>query len=143
MNERKPFNGDKSYLDKLREMTDVLNKKEKELTAANRRYRAILDHAPIGMLMTSGRVIIDANICLGKLLGYDLKDLIGKSTRVIYDTDETYNYVGKLLDEYKTEFTCRVNMRHSDGTVKEYTLKVTKIADDENVASIYIEIRGV
>ncbi|MFA5306115.1 MAG: PAS domain S-box protein [Candidatus Babeliales bacterium] len=124
-------------------MTEQLNCKERELVRANKRFRAILDHAPIGMLMTSGRKIIDANIRVGEMLGYDTKDLIGQSTRIIYDSDETFDYVGRLLAEDKKEFTCRVNMRHSDGVIKEYTLKVTKITDDENVASIYVEFRGV
>ncbi len=138
-----PFNGDKSTLDKIRSMTEALSCKEHELQTANRRYRAILDHAPIGMLMTAGRTIIDTNKRLEEILGWTRECLIGKSTRIIYDTEETYQYVGKLLEEDIKEFTCRVNMRHIDGTVKEYTLKVTKITDDENVASIYIEFRGV
>jgi PAS domain S-box-containing protein len=143
MNDKKTFIKDTASLDKIREMTEKLGCKERELLIANRRYRAILDHAPIGMLMTSGRVIIDANKRLEHMLGYNPSSLIGCSTRILYDTDETYNYVGKLIDEYEKEFTCRVNMRHSDGHVSEYTLKVTKISDEENVASIYIEFRGV
>jgi len=124
-------------------MTEALSCKEHELQKANRRYRAILDHAPIGMLMTSGRVIIDTNKRLEEMLGWSRDCLIGKSTRVIYDSEETFQYVGRLLDEDRKEFTCRINMRHADDTIKEYTLKVTKITDDENVASIYIEFRGV
>lgn len=143
MNESKPFNKDTSTLAKIRDMTEKLGCKERELLIANRRYRAILDHAPIGMLMTSGRIIIDANKMLEEMLGYKTKDLVGRSTRIIYDSDETFNYVERLLNEYSKEFTCRVNMRHSDDHVSEYTLKVTKISDEENVASIYIEFRGV
>ena len=139
----KTFDGNKGNLERIRELTAYLNATEQELVIANRRYRAILDHAPMGMLMTSGRIIIDANKRLEQMLGYKINDLIGKSTRVIYDSDETYQYVGKLIEEHDNEFSCRVNMKHADGTVKEYTLKVTKISDDENVASIYIEFRGV
>jgi PAS domain S-box-containing protein len=139
----KTFDSNKKNLDRIRELTAYLNATEQELVIANRRYRAILDHAPMGMLMTSGRIIIDANKRLEEMLGYKINDLIGQSTRMIYDTEETYQYVGKLINEYTKEFSCHVNMKHSDGTVKEYTLKVTNISDDENVASIYIEFRGV
>jgi PAS domain S-box-containing protein len=139
----KPFNKDRTSLDKIRSMTEALNCKEHELQLANHRYRAILDHAPIGMLMTSGRIIIDLNKRLEEMLGWSRDCLVGKSTRTIYDTDETFNYVGKLLEGSDKEFSCRVNMRHMNGTIKEYTLKVTKISDEENVASIYIEFRGV
>lgn len=139
----KVFNGDKTSLERIRLLTNILNDKEQQLVKANRRYRAILDHAPMGMLMTSGRIIIDANKRLEEMLGYKMSDMIGKPTRMIYDSEETFQYVGKLIEEYEKEFTCHVNMKHADNTVSEYTLKVTKIADDENVASIYIEFRGV
>jgi len=139
----KSFNNDESSLKRIRTLTKVLSEKEQELLVANRRYRAILDHAPMGMLMTAGRTIIDANKRLEQMLGYKLQDLIGKSTRIIYDNEETYQYVGRLIDKYDKEFSCRVHMKHADGEVREYTLKVSKISDDENVASIYIEFRGV
>jgi PAS domain S-box-containing protein len=134
---------DTTSLERIREMTEKLNCRERELVLANKRFRAILDHAPVGMLMTSGRRIIDANIRVGEMLGYDTKDLIGQSTRILYDTEETYDFVGRLLAEDRKEFTCRVNMRRSDDSVSSYMLKVTKITDDENVASIYVEFRGV
>jgi PAS domain S-box-containing protein len=137
-----PFNKDTTYLEALKQVTNRLNKKEQELVVSNRRFRALFDHAPIGILITSKRTILDTNLCLGQMLGYNPCELIGKNTRILYTSDEDYNRVGNLIKEHQ-EFVTTVPMKSRDGRVKEYTLKVTKISDEENVASIYIEVRGV
>lgn len=134
------FNKDSSSLDTLREITEKLNKKERELVAANKRFRILFDHAPLGIVITSHRKIVNANKFMYDALGYKESDLIGKSTRILYMTDDEYNRIGELIVKYP-EFTSIVNMRHADGSSKEYTLKVTRISTDENVASIYVEMR--
>jgi len=112
------------------------------LVVSNKRFRALFDHAPIGILITSKRTILDTNLCLGQMLGYNPCELIGHSTRMLYVSDEDYNRIGDLIKEHH-EFITTVPMKSRNGKVKDYTLKVTKISDEENVASIYIEVRGV
>jgi PAS domain S-box-containing protein len=136
----KIFNKDSSTLDTIRVMTEKLNKKEKELVAANKRFRVLFDHAPLGIIVTSNRVIVTANSYMYNTLGYTSEELIGKPTRMLYATEDEYQKVGILLTMHQ-EFSCRVHMIRADGVIKEYTLKVTKISTDENVASIYIEMR--
>lgn len=136
----KLFNTDSSTLDTIRTMTEKLNTKERELIAANKRFRLLFDHAPIGIVITSNRVIVSANSFMFNSLGYTEGELIGSSTRLLYNTDEEYQRVGNLI-QLHDEFIDRVNMRHKNGSTREYTLKVTRISTDENVASIYIEMR--
>lgn len=135
------FNKDTTYLEALKETTNRLNKREQELVIANKRFRSLFDHAPIGILITSNRIIIDTNLCLEQMLGYNPCELIGNSTRILYVSDEDFNRVGDLIKEHQ-EFITTVPMISRDGVVKNYSLKVTRISDEENVASIYIEIRG-
>lgn len=136
----KVYNTDTGTLKSIRDLTERLNTKEKELIVANKRFHILFDHAPIGIIITSNRTIMNANKFMYKTLGYTSEDLIGCCTRILYDTEETYERVGELL-KLHDEFTCSVNMKHKDGIIKEYTLKVSKISTDENVASIYIEMR--
>ena len=136
----KIYNKDSPYLDTIRDLTESLNNREKELVAANRRFRVLFDHAPIGIIITANRFIISANKYIYTALGYNEKDLIGKSTKILYMNDSDYDMVGDLIKTHD-EFTCIIQMRHISGIAKEYTLKVTKITTDENVASIYIEMR--
>lgn len=135
------FNKDTTYLEALKETTNRLNKREQELVIANKRFRSLFDHAPIGILITSNRIIIDTNLCLERMLRYNPYELIGNSTRILYVSDEDFNRVGDLIKEHQ-EFITTVPMISRDGVVKNYSLKVTRISDEENVASIYIEIRG-
>jgi PAS domain S-box-containing protein len=136
----KIFNKDVSTLSIIRELTQQLNTKERELIVSNNRFRVLFDHAPIGIVITSNRIIMDANNYMYQTLGYTKEQLINKSARILYDSDESYDKVGVLIENNK-EFTTRVNMKHRNGAIKRYTLKVTKVSTDENVASIYIEMR--
>lgn len=136
-----PFNKDTTYLEALKQVTSRLDKREQELIIANKRFRVLFDHAPIGILITSKRKILNTNLCLGQMLGYNPCELIGQDTRILYTSDEDYNRVGELINKHH-EFVTSVPMVSRDGKIRNYTLKVTKISDEENVASIYIEIRG-
>ncbi|MCP3873813.1 MAG: PAS domain S-box protein [Desulfobacteraceae bacterium] len=51
--------------------------------------------APTGIGMVRNRVIVQVNDKLCKMIGYSRKDLIGKSTRVLYPTIDDYEYVGQ------------------------------------------------
>ncbi len=74
-----------------------------------------IPHAVIGL---HDRKIIFANESVESVFGWKAHELIGKSTRTLYRTDEDYEEIGRLfhteLEKQKTfshEFTCR----HKDG----------------------------
>ena len=72
---------------------------EKALRTSENKIGSIFRAAPIGIGVTSKRVLIELNEYIYKLLGYSPEELIGKSARIFYPTQEEFEFVGK--EKYK------------------------------------------
>jgi two-component system, cell cycle sensor histidine kinase and response regulator CckA len=77
-------------------ITDITNRKqtEEELRKNEHKLKSIFRAAPVGIGVVSDRVIIEANDRLCAMTGYKHEELIGKSARMLYPDDETFNIVG-------------------------------------------------
>lgn len=62
---------------------------------AERMLSSILRSAPGGIGVVVDRVIVQVNEYILQLTGYSREELIGRSARVFYPTDEDYEYVGR------------------------------------------------
>jgi PAS domain S-box-containing protein len=76
---------------------DITERKkiEKALQDSESNLRSIFRVAPIGIGLVSDRIILRANNRLCEMIGYEREELIGKSARILYPTDEEFNYVGR------------------------------------------------
>jgi PAS domain S-box-containing protein len=131
------FNNDKSSLLLIESLTHKLNKKERELRLANERFTRLFEHSPLGMMITVNRVITFANKRMHLLTGYKEPELIGQSTRVLYNSDQEYEAMGKTIQDNK-EFHAPINLKNRMGGTTACMLKFTK-CDTENYVSVYIE----
>jgi PAS domain S-box-containing protein len=75
---------------------------------------ALLDALPIAVMGMQGRRIVLANHAVEDVFGWKPEELIGRSTRVLYLSDEDYEQIGKIVYRalkrnrtFKTEFLCR------------------------------------
>ena len=59
------------------------------------RIRSILRSAPLGVGMLVDRVFVEVNEAFASMTGYAAEELIGRSARMLYPTDEEFEYVGK------------------------------------------------
>ena len=78
--------------DKVKTDTDdsgIINSNEK-----NNIIHSIFRAAPVGIGLVINRIITEANDTLCKMTGYSMDELIGKSARILYPTDEEFEYVG-------------------------------------------------
>ena len=57
--------------------------------------RSIFRAAPIGIGLVVNRVITEANERLCSITGYSREELVGSSARMVYPTDEDFEYVGR------------------------------------------------
>lgn len=75
---------------------DVTDKKniENELKKSEEKLKLIFRMAPSGMGIIINRMFIDVNPRFCEITGYSQDELVGKNSRMIYCTDEEYNYVG-------------------------------------------------
>ncbi len=79
-------------------------------------HRAVLRAAPVGIGVVVNRVFTDVNERLCEMVGYAAAELIGKSARMLYPSDEEFEYVGRekyrLIQEsgtgaVETRWKCR------------------------------------
>jgi PAS domain S-box-containing protein len=75
---------------------------------------ALLDALPIAVMGMHARRIVLANHAVEDVFGWKPEELIGRSTRVLYRSDEDHDLVGKSVYKvlkkqrtFKTEFPCR------------------------------------
>lgn len=72
---------------------------EKLFKEREARLRSILRAVPIGIGVVCNRVIKEANKRFCEIVGYSLEEILGKSSRMIYPTNEEFEYVGR--EKYK------------------------------------------
>lgn len=70
-------------------------KTENELKSNENKLSSIFKVAPIGIGVVSNRVLMEVNEYICQILGYTQDELIGKSARILYPTDEEYEFVGR------------------------------------------------
>ncbi|MDT3695450.1 MAG: PAS domain S-box protein [Ignavibacterium sp.] len=75
---------------------DINEKKlaEESLRKNKNKLQSIFKAAPIGFGLTSNRILIEVNERICSMLGYSCDELVGKSARVLYPTQEEFEYVG-------------------------------------------------
>ncbi|WP_018124043.1 chemotaxis protein CheB [Desulfovibrio oxyclinae] len=96
-----------------------LKRAESKLSRSAARMRSIFEAAPVGLGVVEGRVFrqISGQTC--KLLGYAESELVGKSTRVMFSSDEEFERVGRIREEAGDDagtVTMEATLRRNDGT---------------------------
>ncbi len=70
-------------------------KSENALRESEEKLQSIIRVAPVGIGLTVNRILIEVNENLCSLIGYTRNELVGKSSRILYDSTEEYERVGK------------------------------------------------
>jgi two-component system cell cycle sensor histidine kinase/response regulator CckA len=70
-------------------------KAEEELRRSEAKLQSLFRAAPIGIGIVVDRIIKDANEQLCRMVGYNNGELLGQSARILYPSDDDYNYVGE------------------------------------------------
>ena len=69
--------------------------KKKTLRESEATLKKILRAVPIGIGVACDRIIVKADERLCEILGYSSEEILGKSARMLYPTDEDFEYVGR------------------------------------------------
>lgn len=91
---------------------------EAALHASEAWLQSILRVAPVGIGVTRNRVVLEVNDTLCRLTGYPREDLIGRNARLLYFSDEDYEWVGREKYRQIAERgtgTVEVRWRRRDG----------------------------
>jgi PAS domain S-box-containing protein len=98
---------------------------------------SIFRAAPIGIGVVSNRIILRVNDRLCEMTGYSREELIGKSARILYPDDETFEYVGTekyaQIREHGTG-SVETHWQFRDGSTHDILLSSTPL-DPTNLAA--------
>jgi PAS domain S-box-containing protein len=91
------FNADGSIKNIVHIITDITQRKHSDeaLRQSEETLRSIFKAAPIGIGMVCNRTITEANERLCEMLGRPRGELIDQSARVLYPSNEDYEFVGR------------------------------------------------
>ncbi len=92
---------------------------EAALRSSEARANSILAVAPVGIGMVVDRVIMEVNDTLLRMMGYQREELIGRSGRILYSSDEDYERVGReKYDQIREQGigVIETRWRRKDGT---------------------------
>ena len=73
----------------------ALHESEAALRRSEERIRSILRTAPLGIGLLVDRVFVEVNETFASMTGYAAEELIGHSARMLYPTEEDFEYVGR------------------------------------------------
>ncbi len=103
---------------------------ETALRESQARLLSIFRAAPIGIGVNVKRIIQDINDTFCNMLGYSRAELVGQSARLLYPSDEDYEYVGivkyKQIAEHDTG-SVETRFKHKDGRIIDILLSSTPI----------------
>lgn len=103
---------------------------EASLRESEATLRSIFRAAPTGIGMVCDRVIKQANERLCTMIGYTREELLGKSSRMLYGTDEDFEYVGREKYAQISERnigTVETRWQRKDGTMIDVLLSSAPI----------------
>ncbi len=121
-------------IEKLEQETFKHKQVEKTLQEREALLRSILQAVPIGIGLACDRVIKEANVRLCEILGYSSEEILGKSARMLYPTDEDFEYVGdeKYAQIHENGIgAVETRFRHKDGNVMDVLVSSAPIDPED------------
>jgi PAS domain S-box-containing protein len=110
---------------------------EERIRKSEARLRSIFKASPVGIGVVSGRVLLEVNDRFCQMTGYTAGELIGKSVRLLYRTQEEYDRVGmRRYNQVQQTWTGSIETQwiKKDGTVIDILLSSTPL-DPANISS--------
>jgi len=71
-----------------------LKQTQQALQESEEKLRSIFRVAPTGIGIVKDRVILEVNPCICEMTGYSREELVGQSARLLYPTQEDFEFVG-------------------------------------------------
>jgi PAS domain S-box-containing protein len=107
---------------------DITEKKEAqvEILAQAEKLEGIYKAAPIGIGINANRVIIEANERFCQITGYSKEEIIGRSTRMFYPSDEIYELVGVEREKPRNPgnlFEIETQFKRKDGNIIDVLIR--------------------
>lgn len=111
---------------------DVTDRKrvEEELRAGENYLRSVFRAAPVGIGIVRDRVLTEVNPTMCSMTGYTRDELLGRSARILYPSDEDFDFVG--TEKYRQirergAGTVETRFRRKTGEIMDILLSSTPL----------------
>ncbi|KPK94570.1 MAG: hypothetical protein AMJ88_03540 [Anaerolineae bacterium SM23_ 63] len=127
---------------------DITDRKqaEGELRKQEARLQSIIRVAPVGICLALDRVILHVNDYMCEMTGYSLDELTGKDTRLLYPSDEEYEYVGReKYDQIRVheKGTVETRLKRKDGEIIDVLLNSVVIDPADPSAGVMFTVLDI
>ena len=119
---------------------------ERELKASEARLRGVFRATPVGITFNIQRTIASVNDSMCELLGYSEQELLGRSARMFYRTQEEYEDVGRRLYAelpQKGHTSVETRFRRKDGAVIDVVLNGALLRPEDPAAGYVVTVQDV
>lgn len=128
-------------------ITDVTQRKQAEeaLAQQERRQSSLFRALPAGVGLVRNRIMLENNQRVCEMTGYAMEELIGKSARILYATQEAYEQVGRRLysdSPDRTIGSIETQWRRKDGTLIDVLLSSCRL-DTEDPSHLVITVTDI
>jgi PAS domain S-box-containing protein len=128
--------GKEELAKELNELRQVLSNLEIERRESEAYMEAILNAAPVGIGLVKNRVFGWVSHRMSEMLGYSADELVGQSARIVYESQEEFDRVGRIkYSELEERGIGKIETRfkHRDGRVIDVFL-CSSALDPEDLA---------
>lgn len=112
---------------------------EAEVKESKSKLESIFRAAPTGIGLVSNRVLLEVNDRICQMTGYSSNELIGKDAKMLYPTDEDYEYVGRekyVRIRERGTGTVETRWKRKDGGIIDVLLSSTPNDPDDHLAGV-------
>ncbi len=114
----------------LRVQYEDLSESKQQIRESEATLSSIFRAAPVGIGLVSNRVLIRVNDRICEMTGYSAEELTGKSARILYPTDEEFDWVGReKYEQIRKSGTGSVETlwQRKDGSIRDILLSSTPL----------------
>ncbi len=130
--------------------SDITERKKAEeaLRKSEALFSSIFEASPAGILLIHGRIPVKVNNSFCRITGYSEEEIVGKSTRQLYFSDEEYNRVGEIYYNRTSEGLSMIEtfLRRKDGSVMNALICLNRVNPNDEKAgdvAITLDITGL
>lgn len=119
---------------------------EEALRQSELTLRSVFNAAPVGLSIMKNRIYQSANKAWHEDFGYSEADIIGKTTRMLYESEEEYERVGREL--YANLSVCgsasaQTRLRRKDGVLRDVIVTAGPLQQEDTSLGTVVTIEDI